>query len=50
MEEEKKHSTITEKLSLELEAIKEEEDKKTSAIVSPDLSSAYDTISHRILM
>ena len=43
------HSTVTAKLSLELEAIKEKEDKKTSAIVSTDLSSAYNTISHRIL-
>ena len=45
----KNHSTVTAKLSLELEALKEKENQKTSAIVSTDLSSAYDTISHRIL-
>ena len=43
----KNNSTVVAKLSLELEALKENENNKTTAIVSTDLSSAYNKISQK---
>ena len=43
------HSTVTAKVSIELEALKENEEGRTVAVYSMDLSAAFDTISHPIL-
>ena len=45
----KHHSTITAKSAVEIEALKANEEGRTVAIYSTDLSAAYDTIDHRIL-
>ena len=45
----KHHSTITAKSAIEIEALKANEEGRTVAIYSTDLSAAYDTIDHRIL-
>merc|ERR1711867_253998 len=45
----KNHSTVTAKATIEMEALKENEEGRSVAIYSMDLSAAFDTISHRIL-
>ena len=45
----KNHSTVTAEATIELEALKENEEGRTVAIYSTDLSAAFDTISHGIL-
>merc|ERR1711867_63146 len=45
----KNHSTVTAKVTIEHEALKENEEGRTVAIYSIDLSAAFDTISHSII-
>ena len=50
MEAEKKHSVITAKLQLD-EYINQNKDKGNKvAVLSTDLSSAYDTVEHKLLL
>merc|ERR1711867_387149 len=43
------HSTVTAKVTIEHEALRENEEGRTVAIYSTDLSAAFDTISHSII-
>ena len=43
------YSTITAKVAIEHEALRENEEGRTVAIYSTDLSACFDTISHSIL-
>ena len=45
-----KHSIVTAKLELEKEVNKQKDNGYKTVVLSTDLSSAYDTVDHRLLM